>query len=155
MFVYTTKVSKTKLSAIVTMIIAAVVLVAALAAAKTGGPSDDHSFSGESNDSRVTFLAQYGWEVNAEPVQTQTVSVPKEDSEAFTRYNTLQQSQGFDLTAYAGKDVMRYVYEILNYPDATEPVYAALFVCEGRIIGGDITDTSPNGLMHGFAKPKS
>lgn len=155
MFVYTTKVSKTKMSAIVTMIIAAVVLVAALAAAKTGGPSDDNSFSGENNDSRVTFLAQYGWEVNAEPIQTQTVSVPKEDSEAFTRYNTLQQSQGFDLTAYAGQQAMRYVYEILNYPEADKPVYATLFVCQGKIIGGDVTNTAPEGKMHGFQKPNA
>ena len=152
MFVMTAKVSKTKLAAIVTLLIAAVVAVAILLASRSDLPASDGA---DTNEGRVTFLAGYGWEVNAEPVQTQTVTVPKKDSEAFSRYNALQRSQGYDLTAYAGKTAVRYVYEILNYPDATEPVYAALFVCEGRIIGGDITDTSPNGLMHGFAKPKS
>ncbi len=153
MFVFTTKVSKTKLAAIVTLLIAAVVLVAALAAAKANAPEEADPLDGQSNDSRVAFLAQYGWDVNAEPVQTQTVAVPKEDSEAFSRYNALQKSQGFDLTAYAGQQAMRYVYEILNYPEADKPVYATIFVCQGKIIGGDVTDTAPDGKMHGFAKP--
>ena len=153
MFVITTKVSKTKLAAIVTLLIAAVVLVGVLAAAKPGAAGEADPLSGETNDSRLTFLAQYGWEVNAEPVQTQTVAVPKEDSEAFSRYNALQKSQGFDLTAYAGQQATRYVYEILNYPEADKPVYATVFVCRGRIIGGDVTNTAPEGKMHGFRKP--
>lgn len=152
MFVFTTKVSKTKLAAIVTLLIAAVVVVAALAAAKSDAGEGEDALNGESNDSRVTFLAQYGWEVNAEPVQTQTVAVPKADSEAFSRYNALQKSQGFDLTAYAGQQAMRYVYEILNYPEADKPVYATIFVCQGKIIGGDVTNTAPDGKMHGFQK---
>jgi hypothetical protein len=153
MFVITTKVSKTKLAAIVTLLIAAVVLVAVLAAAKSGSAGEADPLSGETNDSRLTFLAQYGWEVNAEPVQTQTVAVPKEDSETFSRYNALQKSQGFDLTAYAGQQATRYVYEILNYPEADKPVYATIFVCQGKIIGGDVTNTAPEGKMHGFQKP--
>ena len=153
MFVLTAKLSKTKLAAIITAIIAIIVLVVIIHAANTEPASTDGP-AGDTNDARVVFLAQYGWEVNAEPVQTQSVSVPKEDSEVFTRYNKLQKSQGFDLTAYAGKQAMRYVYEILNYPGATEPVYATLFVCDGRIIGGDVTDTAPQGKLHGFALPK-
>lgn len=152
MFVLTAKVSKTKLAAIVTLIIAAIVAAAVVIAAKTDRPESDGA---DTNEGRVTFLAGYGWEVDAQPVQTQTVTVPKKDSEIFSRYNLLQQSQGYDLTEYAGKTVNRYVYEVLNYPDATEPVYATLFVYEGRVIGGDVTDTAPDGVMHGFAKPQA
>ena len=50
---------------------------------------------------------------------------------------------------------MRYVYEILNYPDAASPVYASILVYEGHIIGGDITNTAPDGKIHGFAMPTS
>lgn len=152
MFVLTAKVSKTKLAAIVTLIIAAIVAAAVVIAAKTDRPETDKA---DTNEGRVAFLAAYGWEVDAQPIQTQTVTVPKKDSEIFSRYNRLQQSQGYDLTDYAGKTVNRYVYEILNYPEATHPVYATLFVYEGRVIGGDVTDTAPDGVMHGFAKPKS
>ena len=146
MFVITTKVSKTKLAAAVTLLIAAVVLVAVLAAAKTAAPQEPDAMNGE------TFLAQYDWQVNAEPVQTQTVKIPAEDSEVFTRYNELQKSQGFDLTQYAGQQATRYVYEILNYPDSDSPVYATIFVLNGKIIGGDVTDTAPEGKMQGLKK---
>ena len=31
-----------------------------------------------------------------------------------------------------------------------EPVYATLLVCKDRIIGGDITDTTPGGRVQGL-----
>ncbi len=152
MFVITTKVSKTKIAAIVTLIIAAVVLAAILAAAKSGKAETLDERNGENNEERAAFLSQCGWQVNAEPIQTQTVKIPAEDSEVFRRYNELQKSQGFDLTAYAGKQAVRYVYEVLNYPEAKGPVYATVFVFQGKIIGGDVTDTAPEGKMQGLKK---
>ena len=149
MFVWTAKVSRTKLAAIIAIIVAVVVLAAVIIAAKQDLPDE---VAGGTNSARVTFLAEYGWEVNAEPVQTQIVTIPAEDSEVFSRYNELQKSQGFDLTAFAGRRATRYVYEVLNYPDTSAPVYATLFVLEDKIIGGDVTDTAPEGRMQGFAK---
>ena len=154
MFVITTKVSKTKLAAAVTILVALVVLAAVAYAAKTDPPAQEKP-DASTNDGRVTFLAQFGWDVNAEPVQTVPVTIPEQDSEAFSRYNALQKSQGYDLTAYAGKKATRYVYEILNYPEAEEPVYATLLVADGAVIGGDVTDTAPGGKMHGFRLPKA
>ena len=78
------------------------------------------------------------------------VRIPTETTEVYSRYNALQKSQGYDLTAYAGKTVMRYVYEIKNYPGATEPVYATVLVYKNQVIGGDVTDTGANGIMQGF-----
>ena len=152
MFVITTKVSKTKIAAIVTLVIAAVVLAAILAAAKNGLVESLDERNGETNEERAAYLSECGWQINAEPVQTQTVNIPAEDSEVFRRYNELQKSQGFDLTAYAGRTAARYVYEVLNYPEAQGPVYATLFVLDGKIIGGDVTDTGANGKMQGLRK---
>ena len=151
MFVWTTKVSRTKLAAIVAAIVAVVVLAAVIIAAKQGLPEEPAA--GGTNEARVAFLARYGWEVNAEPVRTQIVTIPTEDSEVFSRYNELQKSQGFDLTQYAGRRATQYVYEILNYPDADQPVYATIFVLDGKIVGGDVTNTAPDGKMHGFKMP--
>ena len=105
-----------------------------------------------SNDDRVQFLASFGWEVVSSPAQTGQVRIPAESSEVFSRYNDLQKSQGYDLSDYQGKTVMRYVYKIKNYPGATEPVYATLLISNNRIIGGDITDTSATGVIQGFEK---
>ena len=73
-------------------------------------------------------------------------------SEVYSRYNALQKSQGYDLSQYAGKTVMRYVYKINNFPNATEPVYATLLVYKDQIIGGDVTDTSAKGIVQGIKK---
>ena len=152
MFVLTAKVSKTKIAAIATIIIAVIVAVAVLIASRgNGAPSRE----ADTNEKRVAFLTGFGWEVNTQPLQTQAVTVPKKQSEVLSRYNELQKSQGYDLSKYAGETATRYVYEILNYPDATEPVYATLLVCDGKIIGGDVTNSAPEGKMHGFAKPQS
>lgn len=154
MFVMTAKLSKPKLIAAGVIVLAVIVLIIMLA---TGG-SDSRSNApiGTTNDERVAYLATFGWSVNAEPNETQKVKIPNtSDNKVFARYNDLQRSQGFDLTDFAGKEVMRYVYEILNYPEASSPVYASVLVYDGRIIGGDITDTAPDGVIHGFEKPNS
>ena len=93
--------------------------------------------------------------VNAEPTEVQQVRIPDAaDNKVFARYNDLQLSQGFDLTQCAGKEVMRYVYEVKNYPGATEPVYATLLVHKNKVIGGDITNTAPGGKIQGFQMQK-
>ena len=155
MFVITTKVSKTKIAAAAALVIAALVLIGVLAAAGTGLKEDADTRNGEPNEARVAFLTKCGWQVNAEPVQTQTVKIPTEDSEIFSRYNALQKSQGFDLTALAGQQATRYVYEVLNYPGSDSPVYATVFVHRGKIVGGDVTDTAPEGKMQGLRKAAS
>ena len=107
------------------------------------------------NDGRVKFLTDFGWDVAASPVESSQVRIPEESSEVFDRYNRLQKSQGYDLSQYAGKNVMRYVYKLNNYPGATEPVYATLLVHKNKIIGGDVTDTGAKGRIHSFQMPKT
>jgi hypothetical protein len=105
------------------------------------------------NDGRVKFLQDFGWQVAASPVESSQVKIPKAASEVFDRYNQLQKSQGYDLSQFAGKNVMRFVYKIENYPGATEPVYATLLVYKNQVIGGDITDTAAKGQIRGFKMP--
>ena len=105
------------------------------------------------NEGRVEFLKSFGWEVAPSPAESSQVKIPREASEVFDRYNNLQKSQGYDLSQFAGKNVMRFVYKITNYPGATEPVYATLLVYKNQIIGGDITDTAAKGQIRGFKMP--
>ena len=105
------------------------------------------------NDSRVQFLESQGWQVTTSPKEASQVKIPAEQTPVYSRYNDLQKSQGYDLTQYAGKTVMRYVYEVTNYPDAQQPVYATLLVYKNQIIGGDITNTAAKGAIQGLKKP--
>ena len=121
MLVMTAKVDKKK---IILVLAGAAVLIAVLIMLLGGGneaaPSAGASMS--TNESRVKFLTDFGWEVASSPVESGQVRIPEASSEVFSRYNALQKSQGYDLSEFAGKTVMRYVYKIKNYPGATDPV---------------------------------
>lgn len=152
MLVMTAKVDKKKIAVILA---AAVLLIAGILILAGGGRSQTTAGAGvSSNDARVAFLKNFGWDVAASPAESSQVKIPSEPSEVFDRYNALQKSQGYDLSAFAGKTVMRYVYKINNYPGATEPVYATLLIYKNQIIGGDVTDTSAKGVVRGFTMPK-
>ena len=152
MLVMTAKVDKKKIAMILAAII---VLIAGIVLLAGGGDSQSTAAPTVSgNDARVAFLKSFGWDVATSPKESSQVKIPSEPSEVFDRYNALQKSQGYDLSAFAGKTVMRYVYRINNYPGATEPVYATLLVYKNQIIGGDVTDTAARGVVRGFKMPK-
>ena len=150
MMFMTAKVDMKKLLLVLAAVAAVIVMILALAG---GNEGDTETPNAATNDQRVAYIGSFGWEVANVPTDSGQVRIPEEAGEVFTRYNTLQKSQGFDLSAYAGKNVMRYVYEIDNYPGATAPVYATLLVYEDQVIGGDVTDTSANGQIRGFQMP--
>ncbi len=151
MMVMTAKVDIKKviaaLAAVAGLIIALILL---LGGNKTSTPTSAPSVAG--NEGRIQFLKNLGWDVNASPTESGQVRIPQEQNQILTRYNDLQKSAGYDLTQYAGKTVMRYVYKVNNYPGATEPVYATLLVYKDDVIGGDITNTAANGRMQALAK---
>ena len=155
MMVMTAKVDSKKIF----LVIAAVAALVVSAILLLGGGEDDSTATGapqvSSNDARVQFLKDFGWEVTTSPTETSQVKIPEESTEVFDRYNNLQKSQGYELSDYAGKTVMRFVYKINNYPGATEPVYATLLVYKNKVIGGDVTDTAAKGQIRGFKMPES
>ncbi len=151
MMVMTAKVDLKK----VLFILGAVVIVILGLIMLLGGKNDTASTAApvmSNNDARVKFLLDQGWDVTTSPTESSQVRIPQKGNEVFNRYNQLQKSQGYDLTQYAGKNVMRYVYKVNNYPGATEPVYATILVYKNQIIGGDITDTAANGQIRGIKK---
>ena len=152
MLVMTAKVDKSKII-LVLAAVAAVILGLILLFSGGDDTQSTAAPSLASNDGRVKFLTDFGWDVVVSPVESGQIKIPAESSEVFDRYNALQKSQGYDLTQYAGKTVMRYVYKINNYPGATDPVLATLLVYKNQIIGGDVTDTSAKGTVSGFKMP--
>ena len=146
MVIMTAKVPKRKVLVIALVILAAVlVLTLCLHGAKSGANSPEQADAqGKTNESRIAFLAGFGWQVEPEPVQTQQVRVPTEPGEVFLRYNELQISQGYELT--------RYVYRITNYP-AEGSYYATLLVKDGEIVGADVASSAKDGVMHGLNMP--
>ena len=154
MMVMTAKVDMKKILLIIAAVAALVLaLILLLGEPSPSSAATAATVSPSGNDGRVQFLNSYGWDVTTAPAQTSQVRIPEETTEVFDRYNNLQKSQGYDLSSYAGKNVMRYVYQVNNYPGATEPVYATLLVYKDAVIGGDVTNTAANGQIRGFKKP--
>ena len=151
MMIMTAKVNLKKIALILGAIAAVIVGLILLLGGR--GEAQTTSAAVSNNDARVKFLTDLGWEVTTSPAESSQVRIPENATEVFDRYNQLQKSQGYDLTQYAGKSVMRYVYKINNFPGATEPVYATLLVYKNQIIGGDVTNTAAGGKVQGFKMP--
>lgn len=150
MMVMTAKVNLKKIAIILAAIVGVILALILLFGGSDSAPTATQPVSG--NDARVAFLKEMGWEVSTSPTESAQVRIPTEPSPVYQRYNDLQKSQGYDLTEFSGKTVMRYVYKVNNFPGATEPVYATLLVYKDNIIGGDITDTSAEGIVQSLKK---
>ena len=108
------------------------------------------------NNERVTFFAQFGLEVNEEPIEVKEIVIPSEFDENYNKYNEIQKKQGLDLEPFKGVRVKYWSYEILNYPgyeNSDGRIRGNLLIYNGIIIGGDVSDISLNGFMHTFFIP--
>ena len=107
----------------------------------------------KSNEDRIAYLSQWGWQVADEPLSVQELLIPKEMDSSYLEYLTMQQAQGFDLSKYAGKRVKRYTYEITNYPTGEAGVQANLLICKNTVIAGEVLSPQLDGFLHGLAMP--
>jgi len=166
MFVYSFKASTLKFAGIAALSLALlIVLIAIIPNMGSGTEKMSKSASvGEveaasvnfdkikTNEDRIAFLAQFGWEVEPQPAEEATVTIPSEFDRVFVSYNELQKRQGLDLTKYKRKEMTRYTYIVTNYPDYDGVVYANLLVYRNKVVGGDICSADVNGFLHGFKK---
>ena len=160
MFVYSIKAQTLKLFAVVTLsVVALLVLVAFI---PTYEPTVINTLYTETanvnfnkiktNDDRIDFLEQFGWTVQENAIEEKKVSIPSEFDKIMLSYNEFQREMGLDLAKYKGKEVMRYTYEITNFPDYDGRVYANLLVYRNKVIGGDICSADAQGFLQGFVK---
>lgn len=104
-----------------------------------------------SNEDRLAFIGQFGWEVDAEPEEIEEVLIPREFDTVYQEYNALQKAQGLDLARYRGKTAKRFCYRVRNHPDGKDDIRLNLLVAENRVIGGDVHSAAADGFIHGFA----
>lgn len=106
---------------------------------------------------RVDFLAQFGWEIDEDPVEVSEVIIPAEFDSAYKEYNDMQAGHGLDLSKYSGMRAKRWTYTVKNYPGYENNdgmVQANIFVLDGIVIGGDISSLEKDGFMQDFNYPK-
>lgn len=163
MFVCSVKGNTLKFAGIIALAIAAAAaLIIALPSGSGGSVAAGSLFEGEekvnydkikTNDDRLDFLAQFGWEAKEGCIEETDVKIPTDFDRVMNSYNDVQTAQGLDLSKYKGKEVTRYTYEITNYPDYDGTVYANIIVYKNRVIGGDICSSDVKGFIQGFEMP--
>lgn len=170
MFICTLKASNIKFFAVIVSAVALLITLVAVtqgsaapeALSPADSPSTQVSAAPESkisfdkirtNDDRVEFLKQFGWEVAPEALEEVTLKLPGEFDRIMTEYNELQKSQGLDLSKYKGQEVVRYTYEVKNYPDYDGEVHANIIVCKNRVVGGDICSADLDGFITSLYRP--
>lgn len=156
MFIITARVRKGPILAVAAA--AAVVCGVLLTAAGLGGREAEVSGGPaaagiNSNEDRVAYLERYGWQVESQPAAVEELVIPETFDESYTQYLDLQSNQGFDLTAYCGKRVKRYTYNITNYPTGEEGIQAGLLIYKNTVIGGDVLSPQLGGFIHGLSMP--
>ena len=154
MFIWTAKIHKRKLAAI----LAAIVVVGAGLALAVHAASRPASAAAEPNpkgvrtaEDRVAYLESWGWQVAAEPTLVEELAMPQEFGEEYAQYLELQSAQGFDLSKYAGKRIKRYTYDVLNYPGGGTGAMAHLLMYKNTVIGGEVMGDS---FLHGLQVPQ-
>ena len=154
MFILTARLNRRR-AVIALLVLAAVLCAVVILAGRKAEARPGLAFSpAKTNEQRVQLLTELGWQVSAEPVEEQTVVIPRQFTDIYEEYNELQISQGFDLKKYGGLEATRYTYEIKHYPDCTDRVYADILVYKGKFIGGDVQSSALDGFMQGLTFPK-
>lgn len=159
MFIFTARVTKQRLAAG-----AAALILLCGAALAVSSRSSERSINAsapaavsqkvKSNEDRIAYLEQFGWQVSAEPVVVEELLVPEELDESYDEYLKLQSAQGFDLTGLRGKRVKRYTYEITNYPTGETGVQISLLIYKNKVVGGEVLSPRLDGFLHGLEMPE-
>ena len=160
MFVYTCRAGTIRFFAVIVLAVAAlaalVIFVPPYQPVSAGADSSDEAVRIsydriKTNEDRVKFLSQFGYEVSEDPLETVEITLPEKFDKVYAGYNELQKAQGLDLSKYRRKTVMRYTYEVKNYDGYNGGrVLANVIVYRGRVIGGDVCSADPQGFVHGF-----
>ena len=163
MFVYSLRAGTVKLVGVICVALTVLITLIAFVptyttdnstAANAGETAVSYSYDKVKNqDDVVGFLSQFGWQVDANPVEVKTVTIPSEFDKVFAAYNELQKAQGLNLLKFKSKEVTRYTFSVTNYADYAGTVYANVLVYRNKVIGGDICSADVSGFIHGF-EPK-
>ena len=163
MFVYSLRAGTVKLVGVICVALTVLITLIAFvptyttdnsAAANAGETAVSYSYDKvKTQDDVVGFLSQFGWQVDANPVEVKTVTIPSEFDKVFAAYNELQKAQGLNLLKFKSKEVTRYTFSVTNYADYAGTVYANVLVYRNKVIGGDICSADVSGFIHGF-EPK-
>ena len=129
------------------LIAAAVIVRSAPSGVQSGMQS---LINASTQEGRVKYLKNLGWEIDLQSESSQEVLIPEEFDQVMAEYNKLQKEQGFDMSVYCGMSCTQYTYTVTNYPDGGN-VLCTIYTRGRHVIGGDIHSARIDGFMHALA----
>lgn len=105
------------------------------------------------NEERLTYLSDLGWQVSPQPLETLDFTLPSPLTDPYLIYNELQNAQGFDLSMVAGQQVTRYTYSVTNHPLRESGVQLNLYVHDCTPVAGDIICPGADGFQSSLVYP--
>ena len=100
------------------------------------------AIDGSTHRKRMVYIKGLNISVDEDSFTYKKTVIPKEFGSVYNNYNKLQRKAGFDLSRFKGEEVTVYTYPVLGCEKNL-----TLIVCDGEIIGGDISEVSVNGEM--------
>ena len=161
MYIKSIKVNQKLLKAVLIVLLAAVFALL-LMRVLSSGPTDALAVKNmevntkrvKTNEDRINFIRQFGWEVEESAIEVAEVAVPKQFDQVYEAYNAMQKEQGLDLEKYRGKSAKRWSYRVLNYPGEVGEIHCNLLLVGNRIVAADISKVELDGFMHGLEMPQ-
>lgn len=158
MFVFSISKKRIRLTAIIVLLILLFVILLSLnykTVHVSANPNPSQKLP--TIEDKIAYISNYGYEVDAEPFEIQEMIVPDTFDETLEKYNTLQKSQGFDLSLFCGKRIKRWSFRITNDPNSTEehPILVNLYLYNQKVIAGDVASTKLDGNMHALQENNS
>ena len=151
MFIVHFKLHKRAVLAAALLIITTLTLAFVLPGCQSGG---GQPVAAETEEQRLTYLADLGWQVEPQPLETLDLQLPSPLGDEWADYALLQEQQSLPFSQFAGQTVRRYTYKVTNFPNVEKGVQVNLYVCSGQLIGGDVISTGKDGFQQGLAFPK-
>lgn len=101
----------------------------------------------DSTEGRCAFLVSLGLDPDPGSENCKEIELPETFDAVLEQYNALQLAAGYDLRRGAGRKCLCCSYDLLSFPGWEGRVIATLYVCRGRVIGGDVHTADVRGFM--------
>lgn len=138
---YRSEVKRKALRVIAVCAVILLVLILSRYSGEKGGPTL------ETAEQRMELLSSMGLDVVKGSEEFASVTFPEELDEVLIKYNQLQLSQGFDLRDYCGRECDCYTYELSEPHSSGKAALVTIYICDGKLIAGDIHSAEANGFM--------
>ena len=153
MFILTARLSKKRVWRILLAALLIIILLVFALYRPSEAPTEEETLL-KNNDERIAYLQSLGWDVAPEPTESLQLLLPEKLPSNYIAYNQIQLAQGFDLNTCCGKQLTRYTYAVNNYPNHPKGVQLNLYLCDNRVVAGDIIATGTNGFQSGLLFPR-